>query len=195
MLNNRPDNVSDTILDPTSASFLELTPSQRPRAFSFTYDPDGSFIPGVLGQTLMGYQTFHRCGQNLSTTDLDQTTGKPANIPADLADSVYQINNVVVNNSLANDKSGQSLHNYLGLQLPAPPLNTISSSGQISVEITDDPSAAPLGGAGGSNMTVRVYKNFLGAVDSAGVPAAPVLIGEMHGLNRSEVEHNISVPG
>ena len=42
-------------------------------------------------------------------------------------------------------------------------------------------------------MTVRVYKNFLGAVDSAGVPAAPVLIGEMHGLNRSEVEHNISV--
>ena len=42
-------------------------------------------------------------------------------------------------------------------------------------------------------MTVRIYKNFLGGVDSAGVPSAPVLIGEMHGLSRSEVEHNIAV--
>jgi len=191
---NRPDNVADIILDPTSANFLELTPNQRPRAFSFTYDPDGAFIPGSWADPHK-VPDLSAGGQNLSTADLDATTGKPANIPADLAGSVFQINNVVINNSLANDKASASLHNYLGLQLPAPPLNTISSSGQISVEVTDDPSAAPLGGAGGSNMSVRIYKNFLGGVDSAGVPAAPVLIGEMHGLSRSEVEHNIAVPG
>lgn len=194
LLSNRPDNVADTILDPSSLNFLELTPSTRPRAFSFTYDPDGAFIPGSWADP-HGVTDLSGSALTLSTTDLDSTTGKPANIPDDLAPSVFQINNVVINNSLANDKSGKSLHNYFGLQLPAPPLNTISSSGQISIEITDDPASAPTGGPGGTNMSVRIYKNYVGGLDSQGVPAAAELIGEMHGLSRSESEHNVSIPG
>lgn len=183
---NRPDDAADMIMDPSASDFLNLTNSATPRAFSFTYDPDGAFTPGSWSDP-HAVPDLSQSTQNLGMAPLSNTTGRPA--VANLAPSIYSITDVRVNNSLANDRAGLGLNNYSGLDDGQGQPELISNSGQIRVSIAPDPGGANL-------MTVQVWKDYLGSVDpSTGGPSVPVLIGEIYGLDRAQAEHEIAVPG
>jgi len=47
LFKNKADGVADLILDPESADFRRLSDRVKPRAFSFTYDPDGDLVFGT----------------------------------------------------------------------------------------------------------------------------------------------------
>jgi len=183
---NRPDNIADMVMDPNAPDFLNLTNAATPRAFSFTYDPDGAFNPGTWSDP-HGISDLSQSTQNLGIAPLGNNTGKPT--VANLAPSIYSITDIRINNSLANDKAGLSLQNYAGLDDGQGQPELISNSGQIRVSIAPDPGGANL-------MTVQVWKDYLGSVDpSTGGPSVPVVIGEISGLDRAQTEHEIAVPG
>lgn len=185
---NQPDNLADVVMDPNATDFLELGKAARPRATSFTYDPDGPFIPGRWSDP-HGVSDLSQSTQNLTlNVPISETTGLPQNIPADLAPSNISIRNVVINNSLDIEKNSESLQNYVGLQTAAGG-TAKSGSGQIRVDIVADSGGDP------TRMNIRVYKNFLENLDTAGAASPNELIGEFHGLDRFTAEHKLAIPG
>jgi len=188
-LTNQPDNLADVIMNPDAVDFLNLSKAARPRAVSFTYDPDGPYIAGKWSDP-HGVPDLSQSTQNLNLgAAIDETTGQPVNlagIPNNLAPANISFRNIMVNNSRANDKAGITLHNYEGLQTGG---TAKSASGQIRVDIIGDSGGDP------NKMNVRIYKNFLENLDAAGNPFPATLIGEFHGMDRLQTDHRLSIPG
>ena len=185
---NQPDNLGDVVMDPNAQDFLDLQKTSRPRATSFTYDPDGPYIPGRWADP-HGVPDLSQSTQNLTlNVAIAEDDGLPNAIPGDLAPANLSIRNVVINNSLDNDKNNLTLQNYVGLQPAVPGGQAKSASGQIRVDIVADSGGNP------NLMNVRIYKNFLGSLDTAGAPSQGVLIGEFHGLDRFTADHKLAIP-
>ena len=184
-LKNQPDNLADMVMDPNAKDFMELGKAARPRAISFTYDPDGAFSAGRWSNP-HGIKDLTSDSETVSTEKLNGD-GSINLTPAVAFPANVSIRNVVINNSRENEKNGLTLQNYEGDARK-------SSSGQIQVRVIADPSGEKDSNGNDKYMAVEVYKDYWGSDDGNGV-SLKESIGTFYGLDRSVSDHKLAIPG
>lgn len=164
---NRADGVADLIFDPESEDFRRLSDRLKPRAFSFTYDPDGDFVPGRWDDP-----------NGIKSLRGDAPAGS--------------INRISIAGALAPQANGIVLdslnfnNSYDRAQMNPSQVIDENTADSVRISITagaPDPS-------GNATVNAQVW-----TIPPGGNVGAAVLLGTAYGLDAASRELSISVPG
>ncbi len=163
---NQSDANADMVFDPDSDDFRRLSDRQKPRAFSFTYDPDGIHKAGSWQNanapiTLRGNETNKNSNAYVSITgNLSANTGKVNLV----------VNQIEINNS------------YIKTLTTPSQIIDKNTTATLKVSITGP-------AAGGNTLNATVWQ-----IPPSGVANA-IRMGAVYGIDPQDKDMDIAIPG